>query len=670
MSPSGGFDLLRPAQLIWVLAAVLLLVVALLSLAARRRDRAKLVAARHMARFLPNYSEGRAVARVVLATTGVLLLAVALSGPVRGWTMRAVQRRGLDLVVCIDTSHSMLVRDVRPDRLSRALREVGGLIDRLEGDRVALLAFSGDAREVAPLTHDRTTLRALLERVTPDDNVVGGTDLGAALQRALSLFDGRTGAHEAIVLLTDGEDLSGHGLDVARAAAEAGIRIYVVGMGTGQGGKIPLVDEAGRESFLADGEGAEVISALDGSSLEQIASVTGGDYLAATRSAAPLEELYQMRISRLEGRDLQGGKEWVPHDRFQWLLVLALSCMLLESGLRERVARRRAPASAALLFVLPFAGGIDTERVLELSRTGDHAGAIQAAEELLASSEWGAASELERAATLYDVGVAHHRAEHGLQAIGAFVQARDLAGPGELRLDAAYNIAALLLAEAEQVRATLPEISGGNPPPGAIGLQGPPGAGQAAGQAADEEPPDPLDVAEQTYRGALIASVDRVRLDATCRDTRANLELIRRRLKELEEIREQREKQQQDQEQEQEQQDSEENQDGESGESDDSQDSEQQPPEDQDSQDQESQEQEDEQEDEQQGEDEQPPQPEPSESEEEQQPAQPDAAEEERMMSREEIQRLLDRLAEIEKQARAVQQALTERRRVPVDEDW
>jgi Ca-activated chloride channel family protein len=542
------------------------------------------------------------------------------------------------------------------------VREVGGLIERLEGDRVALLAFSGDAREVAPLTHDRTTLRALLERVTPDDNVVGGTDLGAALQRALALFDGRTGAHEAIVLLTDGEDLSGHGLEVARTAAEQGIRIYVVGMGTQQGGKIPVLDQGGRESFLTGGEGGEVVSALDGSSLEEIARVTGGEYLAATRSAAPLEELYQMRISRLEGRDLQGGKEWVPHDRFQWVLVLALGCMLLESGLRERIGRRRAPASAALLLVLPFGTGLDTSGLRDLSQLGDHGAALTAIEELLGTPEWGQAGERERAAALFDIGVARQRAERSLGAIEAFVEARDLAGPGELRLDAAYNIAALLLGEAEKVRATIPEISGGGPPPGAIGLQGPPGAG-GAGEG-DEQAPDPLDVAEQAYRGALTASVDRLRLDARDADTRANMELIRRRLKELEQIREQREEQEQEQQENQDQQeDSDQSQDGDPEDSQDQEDSEQQPPEDQEQEEQQP-------EDEQQGEDQEPPEPEESESEDEQQEGQPDPAEEEQMMSREEIQRLLDRLAEIEKQARAVQRALTERRRVPVDEDW
>lgn len=347
LSGPFGFELLRPGWTALVLLGVLLVAVGRFGLARRRRERARLVAERHTLRFLPGYSEARSRARVLLAGLATALIALALAGPVRGWTVREVERRGIDLVVCIDVSRSMLVRDLRPDRLARAKREVRGLLDRLGGDRVALLAFAGDVREVAPLTHDRTTLVKLLETISTDDYEVGGTDLGAALQRALSMFDGRTGAHEAIVLLTDGEDLEGRGLEMARAAAESGIRVFVVGMGTAAGGKIPVELEDGREGFVTDRDGNDVVSALDGSSLQELVEVTGGEYLAATQSAVPLEELYDKRIALLEAQTQAAGEEWVPHDRFQWALVLALACMLVEAGLRE--GRRVPPQRVASL---------------------------------------------------------------------------------------------------------------------------------------------------------------------------------------------------------------------------------------------------------------------------------------------------------------------------------
>lgn len=336
-----GFELLRAALWPLVLSAPVLLALGAFALAARARERAALVAPRRMARFLPGYSENRARLRVALACAGALLLAVSALGPVRGYTEREVRRRGVDLVVCIDTSRSMLARDVRPSRLERARREVRGLLERLAGDRVALLAFSGDAREVAPLTHDYSTLATLLGEVSPADNRKGGTDLAAALERALALFDGRTGNHEAIVLITDGEDLEGEGAAMAREAERRGIRVFVVGVGTKEGGKIPAVLADGSEGFLRDPAGNEIVTRLDPATLETLAESTGGMFLSTEQSPTPLEELYRVGVARMERRELEGGLERVPHDRFQWTLALGLCCILAEAGLRERRGARK-----------------------------------------------------------------------------------------------------------------------------------------------------------------------------------------------------------------------------------------------------------------------------------------------------------------------------------------
>ena len=335
-----GFELLRP-DLAWLLLlAPALAGLGWAGLRRRRRDLARLVAAPRLAAFLPRFSANRARLRVLLASAALALLALSAVGPVRGHTFQDTARRGLDLVVCIDTSRSMLARDLRPSRLERAKREVLGLLEELRGDRCALIAFSGDAREVAPLTHDRVTLAALLEYVTPEDNRLGGTDLAAALERALALFDGRTGSHEAIVLLTDGEDLEGQAAARADEAAERGIRVYVVGVGTQAGGKIPVVDDSGAERFLVGPDGQEVVTRLESGTLRRIAELTGADYLSTEDSPTPLEDLYRRRISRLEGRELEAGRRRIPHDRYQWSLALALGCMLAEAGLRERRGAR------------------------------------------------------------------------------------------------------------------------------------------------------------------------------------------------------------------------------------------------------------------------------------------------------------------------------------------
>jgi Ca-activated chloride channel family protein len=333
-----GFEILRPWLAALLVVGPVLLLIGMLGLHVRREARRKLVAERHERRFLPRFSENRARIRVVLAASAALFVALALIGPVRGYTLRDVQRKGIDLVFCIDTSRSMLTQDVKPDRLTRAKREVVGLLDKLRGDRAAIIAFSGDAREVAPLTHDRLTLGMFVNTLSPDDNERGGTDIGGALEHALALFDGRTGAHEAIVLITDGEDLEGRGLEVAKKAKARGIKVYVVGMGTSAGGKIP----DGKGGFIRDENGKEVVSTLDGTSLQTIADLTGGAYLSVEGSPIPLEELYTKRMTKLESRELFAGKERIPHDRYQWPLVLAAACMLSEFALRERRPEERA----------------------------------------------------------------------------------------------------------------------------------------------------------------------------------------------------------------------------------------------------------------------------------------------------------------------------------------
>lgn len=334
-----GLALLRGSWWPLLLAAALVLFVGLRGWRLRRSEFGRLVHPRQSARFAAGLSPQRMLARPLLAACGLFFLGLSSLGPVRGWTQRDVVQRGVDLVFCIDTSRSMLAEDLRPNRLQRAIREVTGVLELLEGDRVALLAFSGSVREVAPLTHDRAVLRGLVSTVSVDDNRRGGTDLGAALEKALELFDGRTGANEAIVLLTDGEDLEGRAAELARSAAERGIRVYVVGVGTAAGGKIPVRLGDGSEGFVVNPDGEEVVTRLDGTSLETLAEITGGEYYSTEESPTPLEDLYRERITRLDERSIEGDKEWVPHDRYQWTLGLALLCMLVEFGLRERSAR-------------------------------------------------------------------------------------------------------------------------------------------------------------------------------------------------------------------------------------------------------------------------------------------------------------------------------------------
>jgi Ca-activated chloride channel family protein len=339
-----GFELLRPEAFLGLAAALFVLAAGLFALARGSAERALLFGARAEELAGRAWSAG-ALASLACGVATAGCAAIALLGPARGSTSRPALAESIDVVVCVDTSRSMLARDLKPDRLGRALREIRGLLGVLEGDRVGVVAFSGDTRDVSPLTRDVATLDALLDNVSAEDNRMGGTDLGAALARALELFDGRTGAHEAIVLITDGEDLGGQGLEVAREAAARGIRVYVVGVGTAGGSKIPVRLADGSESFLRDREGQEVVSRLGGESLEAIAAAAGGEYLSTESSPTPLEDVYRLRIANLERRSVSGGAVSVPNDRYQWFLGAAAATFLAQLWLaraeRRGVARAR-----------------------------------------------------------------------------------------------------------------------------------------------------------------------------------------------------------------------------------------------------------------------------------------------------------------------------------------
>lgn len=328
-----GFDALRPKLALVGLSAALVVALAGLVLRElRRRDLARLADPHLVPKLFPGRLPLRLAARVVLGVLAVASLALALLGPVRGFTLVPLQRRGVDLVIALDTSRSMLAEDNEPDRLRRAKKELDALLSKLEGERVGLVAFAGSAWDVAPLTRDLDTVRWFLKRLSPDDNRAGGTDLGAALRFATRRLGEASEGTQVILLVTDGEDLGGEGLAVAREAAQQGAKVHVLGMGTVGGAKLP----DGRGQFVRDEQGVDVVSKLEDATLRTIAESTGGVYMRAHGSVLPLERLYELVISKEQGRDIVDGKERIPQDRYQWPLALALVLMLSELALREQ----------------------------------------------------------------------------------------------------------------------------------------------------------------------------------------------------------------------------------------------------------------------------------------------------------------------------------------------
>jgi len=288
--------------------------------------------------------------RFVLLSAAFALSIVALLDPVYGDEIRLLEPpQGVDVMLCVDVSRSMLARDLPPNRLERAKREIVSLADRARGDRLGLVAFAGEARCLVPLTNDRDTFRGLVDPVDPLSVRLGGTHLGRALDTALKALESsavveggesKLGRYEVIVLLTDGEDLEGQGLAVAERAAKLGVTIHCVGFGTTLGSKIASEERTG-EAFQRDSSGQEIVTRMDAESLRKIASATGGEFLRADAMPLPLLELYEKRIVPQAKKTYEGLARTQKAHRFQWPLFAAVPLWLASLALTDR--RRTRP---------------------------------------------------------------------------------------------------------------------------------------------------------------------------------------------------------------------------------------------------------------------------------------------------------------------------------------
>jgi Ca-activated chloride channel family protein len=337
----------------WALAALALvpLLAVFLVRAARRRQRAlgEFIAAALLPAVVPEVDPRRRLIRAGMILAAVFFLALALAGPKWGFRWQEVRRQGVDLVVAIDTSRSMLATDLKPNRLARAKLAVRDLVARLQGDRVALVAFAGTAFLQCPLTLDYGAFIESLASVDVGLIPKGGTALAPAIETAIGAFEGSEGKHQAVILITDGEDHEGGVEEAAKKASERGIRVFTVGIGTADGELIPL--ETG--GYVKDKSGKVVKSRLGESALQQIATTTNGVYLAASAGGLDLAALQREHIDTLEKRELSSTLERRFENRFQLPLALALLLLAIEPliGDRRSPGRRRSPLVAMLLAV-------------------------------------------------------------------------------------------------------------------------------------------------------------------------------------------------------------------------------------------------------------------------------------------------------------------------------
>jgi Ca-activated chloride channel family protein len=270
------------------------------------------------------------------------MLIIAIARPQWGSETQKIDQEGLQVIVALDVSQSMLAHDIAPTRLDRAKLEIRDLARQLNGDEIGIVPFSGAAFLQVPLTSDYTTALTYLQSAGPSLISRPGTVIGDAIRTAAASFDPRLASQKVLVVMTDGEDVESDPLVAASEAADKGVMIYTIGFGTPEGEVVPEIDQNGRTlGVKQDAQGNPIISRMDENTLQKIAETGGGRYYRATADGGELSSLLA-EIGSLQKAQLQSRQAVRLIERYQIFLALAFAAMVLAELIPDRVRSRSA----------------------------------------------------------------------------------------------------------------------------------------------------------------------------------------------------------------------------------------------------------------------------------------------------------------------------------------
>jgi Ca-activated chloride channel family protein len=265
-------------------------------------------------------------------------LVLALINPQMGSKMAESKVKGIEIMLALDVSNSMRAEDLKPNRLTLSKRAMEKFLDNLRGDRVGIVVFAGQAFVQLPITNDYSAGKLFLSAIKPEIVAVQGTAIGAAIELSLEGMDFNNPAQKAIIVISDGENHEDDAIGAARAAAERGVRVYTIGLGSPTGSPIPEYLGNEQIGFKKDGSGSTVITKLNEDMLREIATAGNGTYIRASNSEMGLTPLLE-EINALEKTEMGTVSFAEYEDRFQLFLALAMICMLIEWFIIERKGR-------------------------------------------------------------------------------------------------------------------------------------------------------------------------------------------------------------------------------------------------------------------------------------------------------------------------------------------
>lgn len=289
---------------------------------------------------LPDRAPWRLLIRRWMGIAAIGFIILALTGPQVGTREVEVRREGTDIAIAMDLSQSMNAEDISPSRIVKARHEITRLLNKLHGDRVALVPFANVAFVQVPLTLDYSAVQTSLDALEPSIIPYPGTALAEAIKQARRAFSAESKAQKVILLITDSEDHDSNPVEQAKEAAKEGIKIFTVGMATPQGAPIPIKDRFGKISEYKEYKGSTVVSRLNESLLMEIATVTGGEYFRATRTGAEFRRIHDM-ITGMDTEEFEAKQFTDYEDRFQWPAAAAFLFLVLEELIPPGRRRRK-----------------------------------------------------------------------------------------------------------------------------------------------------------------------------------------------------------------------------------------------------------------------------------------------------------------------------------------
>jgi Ca-activated chloride channel family protein len=288
---------------------------------------------------MPDTSETRPLIKFLLLLFVYIFLIIGIARPQFGSKLQQVKRKGIEMIIALDVSNSMLAQDIKPNRLEKAKQSISKLVERLVNDRIGLIVFAGQAYTQIPITSDYVSAKMFLSSISPGIVPVQGTAIGAAIKLAMSSYTSQEDMSRVLIIITDGENHEDNAIEMAKQAAEKGIKIYTIGVGLPKGAPVAMPSKSGQPVFLKDKDGKVVISKLDEKTLEEIAAVGNGKYIRANNTRLGLNALFE-DINKLDKKEIDAKVYSEYADIFQYPVGIALLLLIIEFIILDRKNRK------------------------------------------------------------------------------------------------------------------------------------------------------------------------------------------------------------------------------------------------------------------------------------------------------------------------------------------